>query len=308
MTLLSHPDLPLQSQKEHLLPGLNKALLSIGTLCDHGCEDTFNDKSGCIKNKQSGKIIIRVTWETRKNLCMLNLTEQKKLMTESTTPDEYFAGSAYECKSKITLVDYHQTSYWNPTQSGWGISITKNLFTSWPGLSLNLVHKQLLKKQSTILGHLQQLWKCLISTQEHFIHSEPDPEQDQLPQSTQSEDTNIVFFKTVDLSGGIYTDQTGRFPVTSSKGNNYILVAYNCDSNTIHAEPLKTRSGLDLTTAYQKLHRLLTNRGLRPNLHILDNVCPNVLKIFMREVNKKFKLVPPNSTTKPRRYPRMVHN
>ena len=94
------------------------------------------------------------------------------------------------------------------------------------------------------------------------------------------------------LTGKIYTDQTGRFPVTYSKSNKYILVAYHYDSNTIHAEPLKTQPRLDLKTAYQKIHSLLTNRGLKPGLHILDNECPNVLKTFMREVNEKFQLVP----------------
>ena len=64
--------------------------------------------------------------------------------------------------------------------------------------------------------------------------------------------------------------------------------------HTIHAEPLKTRSGLDLTAAYQKLHSLLTNIGLRPHLHILDNYCLNVLEIFMREVNKIIQLVLPH--------------
>ena len=80
----------------------------------------------------------------------------------------------------------------------------------------------------------------------------------------------------MDLYEEIYTDQTGRIPVTSSKGNKYILVAYHYDSNTIHAEPLNTRSGLDLTLAHQKLHRFLTNRVLRPHLYILENECPNV--------------------------------
>ena len=42
--LLDHPDLPLQEQIAHLFPGLTKALLSIGTLCEHGCESTFNNK------------------------------------------------------------------------------------------------------------------------------------------------------------------------------------------------------------------------------------------------------------------------
>ena len=59
------------------------------------------------------------------------------------------------------------------------------------------------------------------------------------------------------------------------------MVAYHYYSNTIHAEPLKTRTGLELKTAYHKLHSLLTNRGLKPSLHIMDNECPNVLKTFM---------------------------
>ena len=99
----------------------------------------------------------------------------------------------------------------------------------------------------------------------------------------------------MDHSAKIYTDQTGSFPVTSNKGNKYILVTYHYDSSIIHAEPLKTRSGLDLTTEYQKLQSLLTNRGLRPHLHILDNECPNILKNFMREVNKIVQLVLPHT-------------
>ena len=172
-------------------------------------------------------------------------------------------------------MDYHHASCWIPTQSGWGKSIKPLLSQAY---HLTWCTKIYRKKQSTILGHLHQPRKGLRSTQEKVIQSEPDPEQDQFPPSTQSENTNIFFFKTVDLTGKNYTDQTGRFPVTSRKGNKYILVAYHYDSNTIYAEPLKIRSGLDLTSAYQKIHSLLTNRGLRPHLHILYNECTNVLK------------------------------
>ena len=97
------------------------------------------------------------------------------------------------------------------------------------------------------------------------------------------------------LIGKIYTDQTGRFPITSSKGNKYILVEYHYDSNTIHAETLKTRTGLEFITSYHKLYSLLTNRGLKPSIHILENECTNVLIFFMREVNEKFQLVPPHN-------------
>jgi len=56
-----------------------------------------------------------------------------------------------------------------------------------------------------------------------------------------------------DAVGKIYTDQTGRFLVKHTRGNKYILVAYNYDSNTILAEPLKTRTGPDLLAAYTKI-------------------------------------------------------
>ena len=102
--LLAHQDIPFQSSQAYLFPGLKEALLSIGTLCKHGLEATFNDKSVHIKNKQSGKTIMREKLYARTNLYMLSLTQKNNLMTESTTPDKYFAGSAYECKPTKTLV------------------------------------------------------------------------------------------------------------------------------------------------------------------------------------------------------------
>ena len=36
--------------------------------------------------------------DPRSNIYMLKLTQRNKLMTEFLTPDEYFAGSVYECK------------------------------------------------------------------------------------------------------------------------------------------------------------------------------------------------------------------
>ena len=71
------------------------------------------------------------------------------------------------------------------------------------------------------------------------------------------------------------------FPITYIKGNKYILLEYHYYFNTIYAELLKTLSGIDLMTAYHKIHIRLTNRGLKPSSHILDNECTNVLNTFM---------------------------
>ena len=84
----------IQAQKAHIFPGLNKALLYIVKLCDYGCEVTFNENSVRILNKWIGKVIMKGTRYPRTNLYMLDLTQKNKPMTESTTPDEYFAGRA----------------------------------------------------------------------------------------------------------------------------------------------------------------------------------------------------------------------
>ena len=93
------------------------------------------------------------------NLYMLNLTQSNNLLTEFQTPDKYFAGDLYEWKSKGTLVDYHHASCWSPTQSGWIKAITKNFFTSCPGLSFELVQKYLTKNNQPYWGTLNNLGK-----------------------------------------------------------------------------------------------------------------------------------------------------
>jgi hypothetical protein len=47
------------------------------------------------------------------------------------------------------------------------------------------------------------------------MDTEPDPDH--------GLKTQYVYAATIDV-GQIYTDQTGRFPVISSKGNKYIMV------------------------------------------------------------------------------------
>ena len=123
--LLSKKDLPISAQKAHLFTGINKALLSIGKNCDHGFQAKFDGKSVLILNKGTGKLMIKGTRDPRSNLYMINLTQRNKLMTEFTTADKCFAGCVYVCKSKGTLVEYHHTSCWIPTQSGWEKAITK---------------------------------------------------------------------------------------------------------------------------------------------------------------------------------------
>ncbi len=107
--------------------------------------------------------------------------------------------------------------------------------------------------------------------------------------------TNSIYASVIDIpasTGQVYTDQTGRFPNTSSRGNKYVTILYDYNSNAILAEPLKSKSEGQMIRAYTKLHEYLSDRGLKLRLKKLDNECPAGLKRFMTQHEVDFQLVP----------------
>jgi hypothetical protein len=69
----------------------------------------------------------------------------------------------------------------------------------------------------------------------------------------------------------IYTDQTRRSPVISSRGNVSIMVLYEYDRNAIMAEPIKNNKAAELLQSFQIMEHKLTSRGLKPKLMKFDN-------------------------------------
>ncbi|KAL7474137.1 hypothetical protein ACHAW6_000129 [Cyclotella cf. meneghiniana] len=75
----------------------------------------------------------------------------------------------------------------------------------------------------------------------------------------------------VDIQGQLFTDQTGRFPVTSNRGNNYIVIFYMVDANHFKSCPIKSRHRTELLLAYNDVYAYLRVQGYHPQLHKLDN-------------------------------------
>ena len=64
------------------------------------------------------------------------------------------------------------------------------------------------------------------------------------------------------------------------------MVAYDYDSNTIHAETMKFRKGGELKAAYMKIQALLAYIVLKPKGHFLDNECVDIIKKCITEVGE----------------------
>jgi hypothetical protein len=93
----------------------------------------------------------------------------------------------------------------------------------------------------------------------------------------------------------MYTNQTGKFPKKSSKGNHYIMVLIEIDSSAILVEEMKNRSAGEMIRAYLILVNHLPNAGVTPKMHILDNECSEEFKAQICKNNMTFQLVPPHN-------------
>ena len=180
--------------------------------------------------------------------------------------------------TKADLVQYLHRCAFSPVMHTWTKAINAGFFATWPGLTSKLVLKHLPKSIATAKGHLQQDRQNIRSTKLSVAAAPLVLLSQHAPPAL----FHQVFVETVELTGKVSTDQTCRFPVTSSCGSKYLMVFYDHDSNAIIPEPIKSRSEAELIRAYSVLHAKLTNRGFRPKFQMLDNECPSGLNDYMR--------------------------
>ena len=101
----------------------------------------------------------------------------------------------------------------------------------------------------------------------------------------------LVPFTTCSLA---YHDLTGRFPHRSTRGNQYLLIIYDFDSNAILHVPLKTKTGAEIKKDWIQVHQRLTNGGNAPSTYIMDNEISADLKSHLTQKKITYQLNPPH--------------
>ena len=148
---------------------------------------------------------------------------------------------------------------------------------------------------ATAQGHLNQSRAGLNSTkskpkfsfQSHVVTPPTiDPPGD-------SEDQNCLAIKLLETSATAHADMTGRFPVPSTRKNNYVLVGVF--NGIIHAVSLKSRSASDLTDAHRRLVFFFRSEGHVFTAIRLDNETSKELTSFFVSENIDYQYVPPNN-------------
>jgi hypothetical protein len=267
---LDIPGLPLAARKVHIVPDLaSHSLLSIGQLCDAGCDVTFTTTDAIIRYQL--KTVLQGHRTPATGLWHLDISSNPApLVMEA-------AHASIGTASPADLVAFAHGALFSPTLSTLGAALTKGFITNFPGLTVTTLRKHPPVSAAMVKGHLDQSRQNQRSTKPDVIPVEdaPDlPQTDDDPFPAAPADgarSHYCYLSVMEPTSQIYTDQTGRFVTPSSNGNNYLMVLYDYDSNCILAEPMKNRTGKSILAAYKALHTNLCAAGLRPQLGRLDN-------------------------------------
>lgn len=199
--------------------------------------------------------------------------------------------STYTATSTTSdLVQFLHAACFSPVPSTLIKAIDNGHFATWPSFTAANVRRYLPKSPATVKGHLNQVRKNQRSTKTKPLKPDDDS-SDVIPSTpiTDGKRTHFVYAAIMQApseSGQIYTDQTGRFPVTSLRGNKYLMVLYNYNANAILAEPMRNRTDDKIIRAYQTLHHCLVAAGLNPRLQKLDNEASRRLQQFLDEAKR----------------------
>ena len=185
------------------------------------------------------------------------------------------------------LVQFLHRACFSPVIDTWCKAIDAGYFTTCPGLTINLVRKHLPTYIETSNVHLRLARQHIRSTRNQPTLKPTPPQPIYQPMMTADfihtenpSRENLVCLWPVEVSGQIFSDQTGQLPRVSSRGNRSVMVLYDYDSNAILADPLKNNTTTELVREQTRLTQYLLYCGLKPTALRIDNKCPKSLKRF----------------------------
>ena len=198
-------------------------------------------------------------------------------------------------RTKSEYAAYIHACLYSPATSTLLRAIRNSFLVGFPGITKELFSKHLLASIATAKGHLDQERSNLRSTKVLQAQPESTIIDDHFPGNTPATKTGEAYAKVEPiLTSTSYSDQTGRFPKQASRGYQYIFIYYDHDSNAILAEPIKSRSSADLTTAWQKCHAILASKNIASTMHVLDNEISNEMRQAINDTGTTVQRVPPN--------------
>ena len=258
----------------HIFPTLVGSLISISVLADLGLTAIYSDKFVIIK--QGEREVLRGNRDRKTGLWMIDLA----LFTQTHT-----ASLAIQVHTQADVAAFWHGTFGSPSLSTFTRAIDKN-FIKLPGVTAKLMRKHFPNPLATSLGHLDQTRQGMQSTKA-VVTEDIDDTTTYVPEAKQ----HIIM--TVERTGRNFMDGTGKFPHTSLRGSQYMLIMYSHDTSYIHVEAIASRAASDITNAYKRGMEIFTAGNDKPSIERLDNECSDMFRLLCKTLHITIELAPP---------------
>ena len=161
----------------------------------------------------------------------------------------------YNQSTKADLAGFIHACLFSPSPSTLLRAVRNGHLTTFPSLYTELITKHLPKSLTTSTGHMRMQQKGIRSTKPQPIdpaipiETSLDIAPTQEPQNIKTDDIYITIVSEESAKKS-YSDQTGKFPHQSSRGNEYVFILYSYDSNSIHSVPIPNRQAATIRDAW----------------------------------------------------------
>ena len=103
-----------------------------------------------------------------------------------------------------------------------------------------------------------------------------------------------LFIALYETNATLFTDQTGRFPQQSSRGNNYQMILHDIDSNSTWVEPMKNRTEGEMILGRRRALARMKVQGITPSHQVLDNEISAAYRAEIQATGMTYQLVTPD--------------
>jgi hypothetical protein len=215
------------------------SLMSVGKTADDGTISIFT-KDGTTVHKEEDVLImckgmpILVGVLDMHGRYLIPLTQQRgrwqpRPPKKSVTDKLRQANSVYDLPLVEQVIKWMHAVCGYPVKSTWIKAVKAGNFVGWPLLTEKNIAKYYPETEETPKGHMNQTCKNVRSTK---------PKRQPLEvchtaASLRGRKVQDVYVKTYDVRETIFSDQTGKFPTQSQRGNKYDMVLVEINSNSI---------------------------------------------------------------------------
>jgi hypothetical protein len=300
---------------------LHQSLFSIPTIVNTGCTAIFNKTSITITNDETHNIVAYGTKSPTDTLWTIDIPPH---ISTSPSPHPHQAHVAIPylqtpqanlvvtTKTNADFVTYVHATMGSPVLSAFIHAVSAGYLNNFPRITAKMITQNPPNTIATAYGHLDQTRQGQNSTSPQTASLTSPPfipdsllNQPSLPPSADAitanlelhdpyfDDPNNAFLKVIPISQTNHSDLTGRLPVCSRKGNEYILVSIL--NGYIHMEPMPNKQASSYVNAFTNTIEFFESHGAIVSYQRLDNETSLLLEKYLKRKNITLQYVPPNT-------------